>query len=1066
MFFTQLIRACVPVAALALATTSLVACDKDDLVNVGQPIIQVPSEVFFAQAAPGSEQQNSIAIENRGSAPLVIQEWSIGGSNEFSVQGLSDGLTIEPNDSATFQVIYRPVDEISDTGVLVLQNNSGNLPDAEIVLTTTAQFSRILPDPAELVISAPAVGTPTTGTVRLYNVGNRSMNITAHQLLSNTGRFNIVETVPALPTTLQPDQDVAVTISYSPTSGGLDIEQLLVECDGDNCVDGRFLVPINGIAEQPRLRVSPGDVGFGSVALNPSPAPTQTITATNDGAGTLLISSIAWVLNPADGDDEFQIVSIGGEAYDRDRTEPWALASGELLDIVLSYSPSNPEPDLENLAFRSNDAGLPLQTVRVAGRLAAPRIEVLPTNLEFPLTAIGLSVTREVIVRNSGAETLNLNPLRTLGGGFTDGTFTVLNAGDLPATIEADQQFTLQVEYAPTLEDINYAGTIYVLPTNDPLTSEVRVNVSGTSAGEPTCELRPLPGTINFGTVPRGTLREQTARVRNTGSGPCTIQSIREQASSGGFGGLFGNDYFSYVGASRAVPFELGPGDEFEITASYLPVTSTDLAETFGDTGSIEIVVRDPFDTGRRVTCGVSSFGSTRDCGINLQARSGVAELAVIPGELDFGPTTLGCNSQTQTIRVYNTGNADIDVTGLATEDCSSEFAIAGVPAMPVTLRRGESFAFQVRYRPDAEGADLCSIVVTSAAAGSERTVVPLQGEGVTYSRTVDRFEQSTGRDVDVLFVIDNSGSMSEEQSNMSRNFSSFIAEALTWGINFQLGIVTTQTEDTLPNPGGTPNPAEPGMLLGATRIITPATPSFQSVFTSQVRVGASDSTASSSERGLEAARLALTDPHITDLGIACATDADCTAPYRCIQAANFGARACGGVNRTFLREDASLEIVFVSDEEDSSRAEVSFYVDFFKSIKGYRNTSMFHASSIVGPRGGCDGSGGSADAGNRYLDVSAQTGGIVGSICDTNFSTTLGAIGRRAFGVRVQFFLSRVADASTVQVFDVPCGGTARTPRTTGWTFDAESNAVVFVEASAPSPGNCFEVEYEAACF
>jgi hypothetical protein len=1056
-------------AARAFALPALLAllvagCKKDDIVGVETPIIETVDQLLFPELPPGSTFSSVLVIENTGAAPLVFGNVAISGSAEFQVVGLEQGTTIQPGDVFSAQVVYSPVDEIADSGVLRIPNNSANDPDAEVVLTTQEQFSQILPDPAELVIASPAVGTPSSGVVRLYNVGTRAIDLTSGRLLADTGRFQIQSVDPPFPATIQPDGFVAVTISYQASSGGVDVDELLVECSADNCVEGRFRVPINGIAEQPRLRVSPGDVAFGAVALEPSPVPTQTIRASNEGQGTLLIQSIAWAINPADGDDEFQIVSVAGEAYDPARSEPWALAAGEAMEIVLSYDPADAEPDLENLAFRSNDAGLPLQTVRVAGRLSAPRLEVLPTTVEFPLTAIGLRGTREVVIRNAGAETLLLDPLRTLGGGFTDGTFTLLNGGDMPSELAAGEQFTLQIEYAPTEPDLFFAGTIYVLPQNDPLTSEVRVDVTASSAREPECNVRPLPATVNFGTVPRGTRRELVARMRNTGTGPCEIRSVRKQAG-GGFGGLFGTDYFELVGTSIPTPFELLPGEEFEVTVAYFPLTSTDLSEAFGDTGSVEVQVRDPYDTARTVTCGVSSFGATRACGFNLQARSGVAELAVIPGDIDFGPVTLGCNSQTQTLRVYNTGNADIVVTGVAPEDCSGEFAIAGVPAMPLTLRRGESFAFQVRYRPDAEGGDLCNVIVTSEVAGSERTVVPLLGEGVTYSRTVDRFEQTPGREVDVLFVVDNSGSMGEEQSNLSRNFSSFITEAVTWDIDFQLGIVTTQTEDTIPNPGGGGD-AEPGELLGATRIITPRTPSFQSVFQSQVRVGDSDTTASSTERGLEAARLALSDPNITDLGIPCSTDADCTAPYQCVQAADFGPRACGGHNRTFLREDASLEIVFVSDEEDSSRAELSFYVDFFKSIKGYRNTSLFHASAIVGPRGGCESSAGTADAGNRYLDVADQTGGLVGSICDSNFSRILGDIGDRAFGVRVQFFLSRVADPATVRVYDVPCGGTSRTPRTTGWTFDAESNSVVFTEAVAPVPGQCFEVEYEAACF
>jgi len=1050
--------------ALAATLVALAACGDDGgIAAVDRAEIVVPSDVIFDEARIGEVREQTFTVENAGDAPLVIRSYSwSGNASDFSVQGLDD-LRVDPNDFSIVTVTYTPSDDETDEAVLTIESNAANRPEADIRVSTQATSSRIFSNPSEVLINSEGTGTETVMPVEIINIGSEPFSMTSMRLIANTGDFELRYDAAALPAELGPDDIFTVEVAYTPSTGGSDFDQLLVECDAENCVDGRYLIPINGIAETPRLRLTPGDVAFGPVALEADPPPTREIIARNEGQGLLVIQSISWAFNPEDGDDEFQVVSVGGEPFDPAGDTTWELAAGEETSIIVSYRPTDAEPDVEQLVFRSNDEGLPQQTVRVGGTLSAPRIEVFPRELEFPLTAIGLNVEREVVVRNVGAEPLTLDPLRTLGGGFSDGAFTVLNADGLPDTLGAGEEYTLRVEYRPIIADISYAGTIYVLPTNDPLTAEVRIDVTGTSAAEPECDLRPLPGTINFGTVPRGTLAEQTGRVRNNGTGPCEVRRVTKQSSLFGF--LF-SDYFELVSVDPPPPFELLPGDEFTITASYFPVEVTDLAETFGDGGSVEIDVVDPYDRGRTVTCGVVPplfTGVARDCGVNLQARSAVAEIAVIPGDLDFGMVTLGCNSQTQTVRVYNTGGADVDISSIGFEGCSGEFTMAGLPVLPLTLSRGDSFAFQARYRPDDEGVDTCNIVLESTSEGSGRLVVPVRGEGVTFTRTVDRFEQVSGREVDVLFVVDNSGSMGEEQSNLSRNFSSFISAAAAWDTDYQIGIVTTQTEGDVPNPGG--GDLAPGELLGSlnNRIITPAN---SGAFATNVRVGTADTTASASERGLEAARLALTDPVITDLGAACSDDSECGSAYRCIQGTAGTPRACGGYNRTFLREDASLEIVFVSDEEDQSRAELSFFIDFFKSIKGFRNESLFHASAIVGPSGGCSSSNGEADAGNRYIEVARETGGEVGSICDSDFASSLRNIGDRAFGLRVQFFLSRAADPATVSVYDIACDGSGRTPRGSGWTFDVESNAIIFDDASAPSPGDCFEVEYDAACF
>ena len=47
--------------------------------------------------------------------------------------------------------------------------------------------------------------------------------------------------------------------------------------------------------------------------------------------------------------------------------------------------------------------------------------------------------------------------------------------------------------------------------------------------------------------------------------------------------------------------------------------------------------------------------------------------------------------------------------------------------------------------------------------------------------------------------------------------------------------------------------------------------------------------------------------------------------------------------NAGFLRDDARLAVIVVSDEEDSSDGPVSLYIDFFRNIKGFANPPSSH---------------------------------------------------------------------------------------------------------------------------
>ena len=1063
---------------LAVSATMLLvgaACDKDGPISgVGRPIINaVPESVVFPEVENGVELQQSVTIENNGDGVLVVSDYEWRGSaSDFRVEGLEDGLEVDPNDSASVTIYYLPSDDRADAATLVLENNDPDYRDGyDIRVAAQGQGSILLANPSEVSFIVDQPDVVQTQDVEIRNIGTADFDMTSIALVADTGEFTLE--FPELPAILGPQETMTIKVVYAPVSAGSDTDQIALECTASNCADGYFFVPINGLTEAPRLRLSPADVTFGAVSENPSPVPTLPLMARNDGSGVLEISSISWLPNATDTTLEFGIVSIGGQPFDA-ANAPWNLAAGEEVELILSYAPEDGLPDLELLEFRSNDDDLPQQRVRVTGRLSAPQLEVSPELLEFPLTARNRTTERTVTIRNAGAEPLDMDYILARGGGFTDDTFLLLNDGAMPDFLAPGEEFLLNVAFAPTLADRTYAGTIFVGVLNDPVRPEARVELVGLSTTDPVCRLRTLPPTLDFGVVPRGSRRELTGRVLNNGSGACRIVSAQKQSSF--FGVLF-SDFFQLGGvfgpAGQSPPFELAPGEEATVVASYFPTSVTDLAESpLGDTASIEIRAQDVENPAATVTCGSPPpiFGGTpRNCGVNLQARSAVASIGVIPTEIDFSQVTLGCNSQTQTIRIYNTGGADVDIANISLDSsCSAEFALAGVPALPAIIRRGDSIPFQVRYRPTDAGPDTCLVVIESTAEGGGRYVVPMEGEGVTTSARSDRFEQVSGRDVDVLFVVDNSGSMSDEQSNVARNFSSFIAAARTWGSNFQIGVVTTQTSGDVPNPsGGNRNPGE---LLGNPRMILPTTPSFETVFSNSVRVGAQNSTESSSERGLEAAYLALTDPLITDLETACSSDTDCGgAPYLCVDGAT-PVRGCGGFNRTFLRDSASLEIVFVSDEEDSSRAELNFYVDFFRSIKGFRNTSLFHASAIVTPSRGCGSGGDTGDGttGDRYMEVANQTGGEIGSICDTNFSTVLGQIGNRAFGLRVDFYLSSVPVPGSVRVSRLAsCDpGAATTTPLTGWSYDSTANSVLFADGSAPQPGECFVVDYEAACF
>lgn len=307
----------------------------------------------------------------------------------------------------------------------------------------------------------------------------------------------------------------------------------------------------------------------------------------------------------------------------------------------------------------------------------------------------------------------------------------------------------------------------------------------------------------------------------------------------------------------------------------------------------------------------------------------------------------------------------------------------------------------------------------------------------------LDTFQQSTVSKVDVLVVVDNSASMVEEQENLGKNFDRFLSFLTDASVDFRIGVTTT---DIVNDKGRLVNaPGHPS-------IITPETKDPLASFSANVRV---DSTIGSAlEAGLEAARRTFELKH-----------------------------------EGFLRPDAWLFIIFVSDEEDDSFGEPKYFYRYFSQLKGKGNEAMVRVGAIVGDvPGGCFSEQGDAEAGERYAEVVRLMGGRLGSICDPEFDEILREMGIDAVGLKRKFQLSKVPDLSTLEVkvmlgcnvtrefTDAICGSTVDdcgaggglrcTARELGvgkdgWTYETATNSVVFHGRSIPSKGSVIELMY-----
>ncbi len=275
-----------------------------------------------------------------------------------------------------------------------------------------------------------------------------------------------------------------------------------------------------------------------------------------------------------------------------------------------------------------------------------------------------------------------------------------------------------------------------------------------------------------------------------------------------------------------------------------------------------------------------------------------------------------------------------------------------------------------------------------SDAGGSSSGETPDASSSMPEVADAAPVEEEQCTKMDILFVIDDSGSMEQEQENLATNFPLFVDVLNAFSgssgtpIDYHLGVTTTSVSkewtvlDVIPED----QDGDDGSLInnGCTmprkwleRDDSELSSTFSCV--AQATGGAND------EMPLEAIRLAATD-RVTD-----------------------------GTNAGFFRDDALLAIVMLTDENDCSRSDNGFslgigqdlcddlepvasYVSVLDQVKGERGRWAVAVIAGLGP-GDCESEFGSADEARRLLNFAEQTGAnaVTSSICDGDLASALG---------------------------------------------------------------------------
>lgn len=317
-----------------------------------------------------------------------------------------------------------------------------------------------------------------------------------------------------------------------------------------------------------------------------------------------------------------------------------------------------------------------------------------------------------------------------------------------------------------------------------------------------------------------------------------------------------------------------------------------------------------------------------------------------------------------------------------------------------------------------------CSGVAFNEMDLAKNDVGPI-GTGKTAEESFYPNPHDSAPKVDILFVIDNSASMMSEQLKLGERLSSFVNSLRD--VDWQIGITTTDTSTGVYGLRGSLV-----QLHGTNQyILNKNTPNYESVFANTVirpeGVGCGNLCPSISERPIEAATLALGKGMVNGL----------------------------------IRQGAELAVVILSDaDEGGSGIGTITTPQFFLSTAA----SLFNQQKRVTGYAIVVEPGDSACLehrkkftnysyyGHNAALLATLTGGVTGSICDSNYSHSLKRIGDHVLNLVSSLTLSHYPVIESVRV--------TLSPQDPSVSWTIKNKSIEFNKP--PKPGTRVDVRYE----
>ena len=524
---------------------------------------------------------------------------------------------------------------------------------------------------------------------------------------------------------------------------------------------------------------------------------------------------------------------------------------------------------------------------------------------------------------------------------------------------------------------------------------DVILSASGPDANLPDPEIAVEPAFVQFGELAGDESASKVFVLTNVGDGFLDIDRIRLVDPLPGF---------TLLVPDGSLPAALAQGESTFFEVQFRPAAQ--------GLQQIEVQV-------------ISDAQNAPDLRVPVAGSGAAPDMLVSPDVLGFPDQIVSCVS-VGVVRLENVGREDVvvsairlerddptdtDAMGDTDEDPGGEDLSWGVtPMVPLTLAPGEDRGWTLLYEPTERSEGWGRVIVVESNDPDSPHVVPITGSSTFGPSYAEQFVVPADKPIDLLFAIDQSGSMGDQANLLAAEIGTFTQALSAAQADWRIGVYTGS------------NPA----CLAST--YDDGTPGWEAQFALDVRSGSV----------LGGGAQDLTEALLSGLAEAAALD------------------DVGLCNEGFRRSGVPLHVVIVSDERDQSSGFTggpsSYWMAYLQNLEVYAGgLQRLTVHGVLDLQSAC----GQTPLGpSGYRQVVQATGGELLDVCGA-WAGDLDAIVASVMDDLVSFQLARtdIEPASVAVAVD----GTLWTQ---GWRYDAASFTVYF--DVVPPPGAVVDVTYE----